>query len=63
MSNQIDNENKEKVQALSLAKECYTTKLDMLTNVTVVDDDIKFVSRNSQHIQDRKKDKIISDKT
>jgi hypothetical protein len=64
MSNQTDIENKEKIQALSLAKECYTTKMDMLTNVTVVDDAIKFVSRNSQHIQNRKKNnknKIIND--
>jgi transposase len=63
MSNQIDIENKEKVQALSLAKECYTTKMEMLTNVTVVDDAIKFVSRNSQHIQNGKgnKNKIIAD--
>jgi hypothetical protein len=67
MSNQIDIENKEKVQALSLAKECYTTKMDMLTNVTVVDDAIKFVSRNSQHIQNgmgnknKNKNKKIAD--
>jgi hypothetical protein len=57
MSHQVDIENKEKVQALSLAKECYTTKMDMLTNVTVVDDAIKFVSRNSQHIQNGKTNK------
>jgi hypothetical protein len=49
------------VQALSLAKECYTTKMDMLTNVTVVDDAVKFLSKNSQHIQNskNKKNKII----
>ncbi|MFL6418782.1 MAG: hypothetical protein ACJ71P_05120, partial [Nitrososphaeraceae archaeon] len=34
----------EKIQALSLAKECYSMKLDLLTNATVVDDAIKFVS-------------------
>src|ERR1051325_2880821 len=39
-----------KIQALSLAKECYSMKLDLLTNATVVDDAIRFVS-------DRSKDK------
>jgi predicted transcriptional regulator len=37
---------REKIQALSLAKECYSMKLDLLTNATVVDDAIKFVSSN-----------------
>jgi hypothetical protein len=40
----------EKIHALSLAKECYSMKLDLLTNATVVDDAIRFVS-------DRSKDK------
>lgn len=35
---------KEKIQALSLAKDCYTTKLELLTNATVVDDAIRFVA-------------------
>ena len=34
----------EKIQALSLAKECYYMKLDLLTKATVVDDAIRFVS-------------------
>jgi hypothetical protein len=39
---------KETVQALSLAKECYSMKLDLLTNATVVDDAIRFVSQQSK---------------
>jgi hypothetical protein len=39
---------REKIQALSLAKECYSMKLDLLTNATVVDDVIRFVSRKSK---------------
>ena len=31
-------DKREKIQALALAKECYSMKLDLLTNVTVVDD-------------------------
>jgi hypothetical protein len=43
-----DTEDKrEKIQALSLAKECYSMKLDLLTNATVVDDAIRFVSSNN----------------
>jgi hypothetical protein len=44
-----DTEDKrEKIQALSLAKECYSMKLDLLTNATVVDDAIRFVSDKSK---------------
>ena len=41
---QNTEDKREKIQALSLAKECYSMKLDLLTNATVVDDAIKFVS-------------------
>jgi hypothetical protein len=41
-------DKREKIQALSLAKECYSMKLDLLTNPTVVDDAIKFVSNKSK---------------
>jgi hypothetical protein len=47
---QSAEDKREKIQALSLAKECYSMKLDLLTNATVVDDAIRFVS-------DRSKDK------
>jgi predicted transcriptional regulator len=40
-------DKREKIQALSLAKECYSMKLDLLTNATVVDDAIRFVSEKS----------------
>ncbi|MFL6409404.1 MAG: hypothetical protein ACJ71F_20350, partial [Nitrososphaeraceae archaeon] len=41
-------DRREKIQALSLAKECYSMKLDLLTNATVVDDAIRFVSDKSK---------------
>jgi hypothetical protein len=34
----------EKIKALTLAKECYAMKLELLTNATVVDDAIRFVA-------------------
>jgi hypothetical protein len=50
---QSTEDKREKIQALSLAKECYSMKLDLLTNATVVDDAIRFVS-------DRSKEKLKS---
>jgi hypothetical protein len=44
-------DKREKIHALSLAKECYSMKLDLLTNATVVDDAIKFVSSNQKGCQ------------
>ena len=48
--NTADNteDKREKIQALSLAKDCYSMKLDLLTNATVVDDAIRFVSHESK---------------
>ena len=44
-----DTEDKrERIQALSLAKECYSMKLALLTNATAVDDAIRFVSQKSK---------------
>jgi hypothetical protein len=40
-------DKREKIQALSLAKECYSMKLDLLTNATVVDEKLKSPSSNS----------------
>jgi hypothetical protein len=51
---QNTEDKREKIQALSLAKECYSMKLDLLTNATVVDDAIRFVSSN------KSKDKLKS---
>ncbi len=38
--------NMEKIKALNLAKDCYSMKLELLTNATVVDDAIRFVQSN-----------------
>jgi predicted transcriptional regulator len=51
---QSTEDKREKIHALSLAKECYSMKLDLLTNATVVDDAIRFVSSN------KSKDKLKS---
>jgi hypothetical protein len=43
-TSQQAEDRREKIQALSLAKECYSMKLDLLTNATV-DDAIRFVTQ------------------
>src|ERR687888_1704793 len=46
-TSQHTEDKREKIQALSLAKDCYSMKMDLLTNATVVDDAIRFVSQKS----------------
>jgi hypothetical protein len=41
---QNTEDKREKIHALALAKECYSMKLELLTNASVVDDAIRFVS-------------------
>ena len=43
-------DKREKIQALLLAKEYYSMKLDLFTNATVVDDAIRFVSSSPKRI-------------
>jgi Trp operon repressor len=45
---QSTEDKRERILALSLAKECYSMKLDLLINATVVDDAIGFVSNRSK---------------
>jgi hypothetical protein len=45
---QNTEDKREKIQALSLAKECYSMKLELLTNATVVGDAVRFVSEKSK---------------
>lgn len=42
----LDGEKSERMQALSLAKECYAMKLDLLSSATVVDRAVKFVENH-----------------
>jgi hypothetical protein len=58
-TSQQAEDRREKIQALSLAKECYSMKLDLLTNATVVDDAIRFVSE-SEKSKDKVKDQVKS---
>jgi hypothetical protein len=57
-SQQAAEDRRKKIQALSLAKECYSMKLDLLTNATVVDDAIRFVSE-SEKSKDKEKEEQV----
>jgi hypothetical protein len=46
MSTDKDSDKRERMQALSLAKECYAMKLELLSSATVVDRAIKFVDNH-----------------
>jgi hypothetical protein len=50
-------DNREKLQALSLAKECYSMKLELLTNATVVDDAIRFIQQSKENLNRYSSDK------
>jgi hypothetical protein len=45
-------DNREKIPALSLAKDCYGMKL--LTNAIVIDDAVRFVTEKQQHSSSKK---------
>ena len=47
-TSQQARQEREKIQALSLAKECYSMKLDLLTKAAVVDDAIRLVSSKTE---------------
>jgi hypothetical protein len=55
---QSTEDKREKIQALPLAKDCYSMKLELLTNATVVDDANRFVL--SQQSKDKEKLKSSS---
>jgi hypothetical protein len=42
----LSGEKRERMQALSLAKECYAMKLDLLSSATVIDRAVKFVENH-----------------
>jgi hypothetical protein len=46
-TSQNTEDKREKIHALSLAKECYSMKLDLLTNATVADDAIGYIRQKN----------------
>lgn len=53
-------DNREKIQALSLAKDCYSMKLDLLTNADVVDEVIKFIENEREKHDIQRSEKEVS---
>jgi hypothetical protein len=60
---QVDTDTREKMQALSLAKECYAMQLDLLTNPEVIEEASSFIAKYKNknilkdEIEDISKDK------
>jgi hypothetical protein len=52
-SEKIGN-NKDKLQSLALIKDTYNTKMDLLTNASLLQDSIKFVSETKQNLSSKK---------
>lgn len=61
MSTDSDSDKREKMQALSLAKECYAMKLDLLSSATVIDRAVKFVDRNRNRGYTSRNDNLTID--
>ena len=49
ISENPQTEEKTKVQALSLARDCVINKIDLLTNASVVNDAMRFISDYSDN--------------
>lgn len=49
-------DSKEKLQALSLIKDTYNTKMDLLTNASLLQDSIKYVEESKQNLLSNKKE-------
>ena len=50
-------DTKEKLQSLSLIKDTYSTKMDLLTNANLLADSIKFVEEQKDKLLSKKEDK------
>jgi predicted transcriptional regulator len=65
MANKLPQDNRLKLQALSLANDCYKYKMDLLTNVSVLRDAIKFVENTRDKLEaatpDISSEKVLED--
>ena len=53
ISENPQTEEKTKVQALSLAKDCVINKMELLTNANVVDDSMKFIEQAKEKLEEK----------
>jgi hypothetical protein len=60
ISKDLDSDKRERLQALSLAKECYAMKLDLLSSATVVERAVQFVERNKGLLEQRQNGKELA---
>jgi predicted transcriptional regulator len=60
MTTDTSSDKRERMQALSLAKECYAMKLDLLSSATVLDRAVKFVDRH-RNVAQQDNELVIND--
>ena len=51
---------REKLQALYLAKECVTTKLDLITNSTIIGEAVSFIERSKDRLKQLSNNSLAS---
>ncbi|MGD1836848.1 MAG: hypothetical protein ACPKPY_02165 [Nitrososphaeraceae archaeon] len=47
------DDHREKLQCLSLAKDCYSTKMDLLTNSELIKDALEFVNESKEELKNK----------
>ncbi len=62
MANKLPQDNRLKLQALSLANDCYKYKMDLLTNASVLSDAIKFVENSRDKLETVKSDTRLEER-
>jgi Sec7-like guanine-nucleotide exchange factor len=62
IANKLPQDNRLKLQALSLANDCYKYKMDLLTNASVLSDAIKFVENSRDKLEVVSHDTILEER-
>jgi hypothetical protein len=54
-------DKREKIEALKLARDCYSMRLDLLTNSNVINDSMRFIekSKEKENLSNKKENNII----
>lgn len=54
-------DKREKIEALKLARDCYSMRLDLLTNSNVINDSMRFIEKSKQNLSNKKENIDQSD--
>ena len=51
-------DKREKIEALKLARDCYSMRLDLLTNSSVINDSMRFIEKSKENLSNKKENNI-----